>query len=175
MCRLLAAYLCVDAATLRIERGEHGKPRLASAHTLEFNLSHSGDALLLGVSRNLPLGVDLEAPRRVRPVRELARRFFDPDEAAALTALPEAMQQGAFLRLWTAKEAALKAHGRGIGFGLHRIAFELDAAGDIVGLRADDSPAPWQIVQLRPSPSHIGALAWQGPPCTVRAFIALEP
>ncbi len=169
---LLAAYVAAKAADLRIERGEHGKPRLAS-HRLEFNLSHSGGALLVGVSRRLPLGVDLETPRRLRPVLELARRWFDPAEAAALSALPDALRQIAFLRLWSAKEAVLKADGRGIGHGLHRVSFDLDTTGEIVALReADVASGPWQIVGQAPTPLHVGALAWTGSPVTVRSFLS---
>ena len=172
--KLLAGYLGADLTDLRIEHGEHGKPRLAGAHALEFNLSHSGGALLVGVSRSQPLGVDLEAPRRSRPVLDLARRYFDPAEATALAALPEVQRQRAFLRLWSCKEAVLKAHGRGIGYGLNRIVFELDAGGGVVRMRADapgNSPSPWQVVRLAPSALHLGALAWNGPPCAIRAFV----
>src|SRR5256885_15921185 len=58
---LLAAYLRVAPETLLFVRGEHGKPDLAG---LQFNLSHTGTALLLGVSREVELGVDLERTTR---------------------------------------------------------------------------------------------------------------
>ena len=165
---LLAAYLDQPIARVRIERGEHGKPRVADA-TLEFNLSHAGTALLLAVSRRIALGIDLESiQRKTRPAVELARRFFAPAEAMALAALPQSLQQDTFLRLWCAKEAALKAHGHGIGFGLERIEFALDAAGGV----APASGNPWRIVALVPAPDHIGALAWCGPVSRVRAFVA---
>src|SRR4051812_28027878 len=75
--RLLAGYAGLRSADLAFVRNEHGKPRLANA-TLEFNLSHSGDALLIALSKTHALGVDLEMPRRPRPVLELAGRYFDP-------------------------------------------------------------------------------------------------
>ena len=165
---LLAAYLdrCADA--IRIERGEHGKPRVADAR-LEFNLSHTSDALLLGVSRNLPLGVDLEsAQRHVRSASELARRFFHPSEAAALERVAEPGRQAAFLRLWCAKEAVLKAHGRGIGFGLDRVEFAINSSGAVVPSAGN----PWQVLALAPAPGYLGALAWRGPVSRVRAFVA---
>jgi len=165
---LLAAYLGQSGASVRIERGEHGKPSVAAAE-LEFNLSHAGGALLLGISRRIALGVDLESTRRrTRPVAELARRFFAPVEASALAALPQSLQQDTFLRLWCAKEAALKAHGRGIGFGLERFEFALDAAGGV----APAAGNPWQIVVLAPSPEHVGALAHAGLVSRVCAFVA---
>jgi 4'-phosphopantetheinyl transferase len=172
--QLLASYAERAPDTLRIERGEQGKPRLAGT-ALHFNLSHSAGALLLGISRDSELGVDLEsAARRTRAVPELARRWFASREADALSALPPAQQQAAFLQLWTCKEAALKCLGSGISFGLHRVEFELDTAGRVCGLRnAPASGQAWQVLALAPGPAHIGALAWRGKPAVVHAFTQL--
>ena len=173
---LLAAYLdCApDALPLRI--GEFGKPYLGAPPALEFNVSHSRNALLIGLSRSQPLGVDVETVGRQRPVQALADRFFAADEAAALRALDPDRRQQAFLALWSCKEAVVKAVGRGIGFGLGRVAFVLDAAGRTTRVNVIDSSAgsaaEWQIVALRPSAEHTGALAWRGPERAVRAFAA---
>jgi len=168
---LLASYLGCAPADLPIERDRHGKPRLADTG-LHFNVSHSAGAVLVGVSREQPLGVDLELSRRSRPVLDLARRYFHPGETAALMALPEARQQAAFLGLWSCKEALLKAQGRGIAFGLHRVAFALDTNGAVTGLQEIDGEvaADWSIQRLRPVAEATAALAWRGPDCSVRAF-----
>ena len=65
--QLLGTYLGQDPAGLDFRRDAHGKPRLAGGE-LEFNLSHSGSALMLAVCRRHAVGVDLEIPRRPRPV-----------------------------------------------------------------------------------------------------------
>src|SRR5579864_7855963 len=62
---LLAAYLATNSDGLSIERNATGKPYLRD-ESLQFNLSHSGDALLIGLSRAQPLGVDLEGGARAR-------------------------------------------------------------------------------------------------------------
>ena len=165
---LLAAYLDRPVETVRIERGEHGKPRVAGVK-LEFNLAHTGTALLLGVSRAIALGVDLESTqRKTRPAIELAQRFFSRDEAAALQATPESARQLAFLRLWCAKEATVKASGDGIASGLHRVEFALDAAGHV----APVSGSAWHLHELAPGPALIGALAHRGLVSRVRTFVA---
>jgi 4'-phosphopantetheinyl transferase len=166
--RLLAAYLGQPIHTLRIQRDDHGKPQLAGA-CLHFNVSHTASALLVGVSRDIPLGVDLEAVgRRTRAVAELARRWFAPGEAGALATLPEATQQLAFLRLWTAKEAVLKCSGLGISSGLDRVEFELASDGSLLGLR---DTASWQVRGLAPDGAHVGALAHRGETALVSAFV----
>ncbi len=172
---LLAGYLGCAPSDLPIERDRHGKPRLAEAG-LQFNISHSAGAVLVGLSREQPLGVDLELSRRSRPVLDLARRYFDPGETAALMALPESRQQAAFLGLWSCKEALLKALGRGIAFGLHRVVFALDAAtGAVTRLQAieGESAAEWSIRRLYPVAEATAALVWRGPECSVRAFQAV--
>ncbi|HET8940850.1 MAG TPA: 4'-phosphopantetheinyl transferase superfamily protein [Rudaea sp.] len=171
---LLASYAHRPVARLSIEHGAHGKPRLRDI-ALEFNLSHSASALLLGISQQQPLGVDIEARRRERPVLELARRWFDADEVAALESLPESLRQAAFMRLWSCKEAVLKAQGRGVGYGLNRATFDLDTSGAIASFRGvvgeSTSPA-WQVVGLTPAANVTGALAWCGPAHSVSAFVA---
>jgi len=173
---LLAAYLGCAADALRLSVGEHGKPFLADSHAFDFNVSHSGGALLVAIARAQELGVNIETQRRKRPVLDLARRFFAPGEASALAGLDEACRQIAFLRLWSCKEAVVKALGIGIGFGLARLQFGIDAAGEPVGLSVIHASAgaveDWHVVRLAPTGSHVGALAWRGPPRRVRAFAA---
>ena len=175
---LLAAYVGCRADELTLIRGEHGKPSLAEPPALEFNLSHTRGGALVGISREQALGVDIETRHRSRPVVELARRYFADTEAAALSRVAAPHRQVAFLRLWSCKEAVVKALGRGIGFGLARVAFALDADGEPIHLNVIDasagSIAEWQIVGLAPTRELVGALAWRGPIRPVRAF-AMRP
>lgn len=170
---LLAGYLNVPPDALKIEQTASGKPFVVG-EPIRFNISHSGGTLLLAVSLNQALGVDVETSRRQRPVLELAERFFAPAEADALRAMPQAFRQQAFLDLWSCKEAVLKAHGAGIRFGLHRITFELDSKGGVSRLLAIDSQAgaasQWHLARLAPLTQSTGALAWRGAPKRVRAF-----
>jgi 4'-phosphopantetheinyl transferase len=177
--RLLAPHVDCAPNELALQRGEHGKPHLQASAAIEFNLSHSHGAALVGLSRSQALGVDIETRHRSRPVLELARRYFAAGEADALAAIDPAHQQAAFLRLWSCKEAVVKALGRGIGFGLARLAFALDRAGgparlDVIDASAG-SVAEWQIVGLAPTLEHFGAVAWRGPARTLRVFAALPP
>jgi 4'-phosphopantetheinyl transferase len=66
----LAVYLGREPERIRLQEGEHGKPRLADPEgQLRFNLSHSAGLALVAVSGELEVGVDLE---RLRPKREQA-------------------------------------------------------------------------------------------------------
>ncbi|WOX47334.1 4'-phosphopantetheinyl transferase superfamily protein [Aeromonas sp. XH] len=120
--RLLAERLHCPPDALAFSIGEHGKPALRS-HSWQFNLSHSGEWLVLALCREGPLGVDIEMGLRRRPVLPLAERFYAPGEHRWLCSLPPQEQASAFYRLWARKEAVLKAHGAGIAAGLDKICF----------------------------------------------------
>jgi 4'-phosphopantetheinyl transferase len=113
------------------------------------------------------VGVDIESGTRQRPWLALAQRYFTPREYAALAALPPGRLASAFVELWSCKEAVVKALGRGIAFGLHRLGFAWAADGTLAGLREIDPDAgavdEWHVIRLAPGPGLVGALAWRGP------------
>ncbi|HSS08042.1 MAG TPA: 4'-phosphopantetheinyl transferase superfamily protein [Rhodanobacteraceae bacterium] len=173
--RLLMRYAGAERVP-DIARSERGKPYAPAHPDIDFNLSHAREHVLIAIARRQPIGVDLERVDRQIEIEDLARRFFAPAEADALEALPAPMRLVAFLRLWTCKEAVLKALGEGISFGLERVAFALDAAGmplGLAGLAAEAGhPADWQLALLEPAPGFLGAVAWRGGPRRIRAFLA---
>ena len=177
--RLLAGYLHTPHADLVIERDAHGKPHLvgANAARVQFNLSHSGSSMIVALSRDQAVGVDIEDGLRDRPWLALAERYFARAEFGRLSRLPEATLAEAFIDLWSCKEAVLKALGRGIAFGLHRLRFEWDARGQLAHLAGIDAEAgdaaDWQVVRLAPAAGVVGAVAWRGPPRPLLAFAAL--
>ena len=167
---VLGGYLGVAPDRVALLDGAHGRPGLGAGHetSLGFNWSHSGDRALIAVARGVVPGIDLERQRPRPRALELARRFFTADEAAALAALPDAARSAAFLRCWTAKEAVLKALGRGLAFGLHR----LSVAGSadqlaLTWLDGDDALA-WQLQPLAAGRHYVAALAWRGGPRQIR-------
>ncbi|MBL8298271.1 MAG: 4'-phosphopantetheinyl transferase superfamily protein [Rhodanobacteraceae bacterium] len=163
--RVLAAYRGCDEGELVLETGAHGKPALADA-SVAFNLSHSGTHAALVLASGVEVGIDLESPSRPRPHMALARRYFCEREAAALAAITDSERENAFLRLWTAKEAVLKALGRGLAFGLDRLEFDLATEPPRLRWIAADGgmPADWQVHALPLVQPVVGHLAWRGEP-----------
>jgi len=141
-----------------LHRDARNRPRLAQG---DAGWSHSHGRLLIAYADHGRIGVDVEArARRTDPMR-IARRYFAQEEVAALAVLDTDIRQHAFLRLWCAKEAVLKAHGGGIAFGLHTAVF--DAGGDgLRMLRCDPSLGhvdDWRLDLLEPEPDFIAVLA----------------
>lgn len=160
----LAEALRTPADALPLERGTRGRPRLgAPLHRTDVNWSHSGDGLLMARGDELRLGVDLELLRPRPRALEVANRYFAARECARLAALPESDRDRAFTRLWCAKEAVLKAHGRGLAFGLDKLVF--DADGDTWVLVDCDpalgTPLDWALHHFEPAPGYLAALAWR--------------
>ena len=105
-----------------IREGAQGKPEW-EIEGLYFNLSHSG-RMAACVIADRPVGLDVQERG---PCREaLARRFFAPAEQAELAAATD--RDGAFVRLWTMKEAWLKASGAGLSVPLGSFSVAADGA-----------------------------------------------
>lgn len=157
-------------------RGEHGKPFAPGLNGIEFNVTHSGRFGLLAIARGVAVGIDIESTHRQRPVDDIAERYYAPAEAAALKGLPEGQRLLSFLRLWTGKEAVLKALGHGLSFGLDRVEFLLDDDGAPCQLRhvdhADASQAGWCWQPIDIEDDYVAAIAWQGAPRRVRLLAA---
>ena len=171
--RVLAAYLGIDASAVALIDGEHGRPALAAVHdqSIGFNWSHSGDHALIAIARHLTPGIDLENVRPRPRALEIARRYFSAGEVAALTALPAVERSVAFLELWTAKEAVLKALGRGLAFGLHRLSVASEGTRLTLQELDGEDVQDWQLRRLTLDPTLLAALAWRGEARQVRLHL----
>ncbi|MGH8183015.1 MAG: 4'-phosphopantetheinyl transferase family protein [Rhodanobacteraceae bacterium] len=183
---MLAAYMGIPASQVVLDQNAKGKPRLQrvsarSGHAqrdeadgiLSFNWSHSGDYALIALARGGALGVDIERFGKKLRALEIAQRFFDPAEAVALAALDPAARDHAFIGLWCAKEAVLKAVGEGLSFGLARLAFRRQDAADWELVRVDPAlgdSVDWQFIGFDAAPGYRGALAWLGDMREIHAF-----
>lgn len=111
---LLGRALGQTPSALRFGRTSLGKPYLADA-SIQFNLSHSSQYALIGVCLESEIGVDTELISETSDYQGLAERYFAPEEVAWLAASPPDQQRNLFFRMWTVKEAFLKATGEGLG------------------------------------------------------------
>ena len=160
----LAPRLDCTPEAVPLQRTPHGRPHLLTPHARhDTSWSHSGQGLLVAHARDAVVGIDLEYQRPRKQVVALAQRYFHPDEAAWLDAMTgEAARQSAFIRLWCAKEAVLKAHGRGLAFGLDRLRFQ-ETEGSLQLVACDvalGQPSHWELRELVPRAGYRAALAW---------------
>ena len=94
--------------------GRNAEGRPVADPPVDVSLSHGGGWVAAAAHRHGRIGVDVEAVRPVSPA--LARRCLSAGELSWLEdAADAAARERRFLRLWTAKEAYLKAIGTGLG------------------------------------------------------------
>ncbi|MDO4709776.1 MAG: 4'-phosphopantetheinyl transferase superfamily protein [Pseudomonadota bacterium] len=151
-------------AQLPLYRDARGRPRLATPlDDIDINWSHSGEKLLVACGKDLMVGCDLEYIRPRPNALKLARRFFHPQETDWLASLPQTEREIAFLHLWCAKEAILKAHGHGLSFGLEKLCLSLAPTGLVITECHPQlgKPQDWQLSSFSPEPGYWAVLAWR--------------
>jgi 4'-phosphopantetheinyl transferase len=150
-----------DPRDIEFVRNEFQKPHLRTGPS--FSIAHSGDWVLLGVAPNGRFGIDVEAPRKLTNLFDLARIVFSTDEISELRSYPEADRLMAFFRGWTRKEAFTKAIGGGLSVPLKEftvtLAPEVDEALRWVAIPSEEN-VPWHVRPLPEMPGALSALSW---------------
>jgi 4'-phosphopantetheinyl transferase len=138
---LLSAYHPLIAPVQwQVNRSESGRPYLLTAQTpLSFNLTHTNDCLVFAFSQFADPGIDVECLSRAVEYENIAQRYFATQEYCELKQLPKAEQVEFFYRLWTLKEAAVKASGLGLARGLRQFQFSQPSAKSLSHLISTDS------------------------------------
>jgi 4'-phosphopantetheinyl transferase len=161
---ILARYQGIPAGDLAIQTLPEGKPYLADSGGLDlkFNLSHSGDLMVMGVSRQVEVGVDVEVHSDSLDWRQIARSYFQPAELETLEKIEGGeTQKVSFYLIWTMKEAYLKACGQGIAAGLRQTIVNLKMGFPPVFETlpgGDDEIRRWQVILFQPATGASGAV-----------------
>lgn len=112
--RVLSRYAHTSPQDIVFDYGNHGKPFLRdNTYQIHFNISHSDELAVIAVTVEQEIGVDIE---KMEPTFKdaVAKRFFSPQEYNELHALSEEEQVIGFYRIWSKKEAVIKALGEGV-------------------------------------------------------------
>jgi 4'-phosphopantetheinyl transferase len=160
--QLLGSVTGVDPAALAFDIGPQGKPSLAGPPGVgAFNLSHSDDiGLLLWAPGGGDWGVDVERLRAVPDADDVARLVFTPQECQEWAEGDAAGRTRRFLRLWTRKEACLKAIGSGLSIAPGRFAAGFAHQPVVIDLPLPDGDAAriW-VADLPSDDDSVAALA----------------
>ncbi|XP_062196028.1 uncharacterized protein LOC133899106 isoform X2 [Phragmites australis] len=113
----------IDPRSFEFKKNKFGKPEISWPSDdgwmdwpLHFNISHTSSLIACGIRMGTPIGIDIEEKKRktAKSILSLARRYFTPSEVDYLAKIPDPdAQQKEFIKLWTLKEAYVKALGRG--------------------------------------------------------------
>ena len=165
------------SADLAFRYGLRGKPEIdqpAEARTIRFNVSHRGALALYAFGREGEIGVDIEYLRDVPEALDDCANHFTPDETRLLEqAAAGGSGRECFFRLWTRKEAVIKAVGTGLSMPLD----EFDVSSQLL---ADDMwrkihvparpDADWSVRDLPVADEYLAALCIAGEPVELRFF-----
>lgn len=107
-----------DPSQAVIERDAHGKPSVKCIDGFHYNLSHSGQRVVIAYGSH-PLGVDVELVRSAADRERMAHRFFTDEERAYISRETDSTARAErWTRVWTMKESYLKYLGIGLSRGL---------------------------------------------------------
>jgi 4'-phosphopantetheinyl transferase len=175
--QILGKYLNSDPRAFKFDYATHGKPYLEErwqGHEISFNVTHSHNYILIAMSLDHQLGIDIEKIRHDRDHTALARRFFSKREQAELTTLSEEVKIRAFYSCWARKEAFVKAVGDGITYGLDT--FDVSVYPDVgkpsLNIHtsiADDKT--WSIINIPMDEDYMAALAVTSDTVSVRCWV----
>jgi 4'-phosphopantetheinyl transferase len=152
---ILGRYIGQKPASIVFKYTDKGKPSLSQSgfFPLSFNLSHSQERVIYGLSYFERIGVDLEYQRNIADVEKLAKRFFTSKEYQYIQSLNNLEKNQLFLKLWTAKEAYLKATGEGIAGGLEKIEVRIGERGEL------SYDPPWSLYNFLLEEGYYAAIA----------------
>lgn len=170
---LLGYYLDLPPHALVFTFGPYGKPSLSSTthqSTLQFNLSHSEQRIVIALHLQRSLGIDIEHLRPVTQLASLCRRCLTPIEAETMLPLDTEQSSRRFLQYWTAKEALLKAMGVGLTLPMDQIEVDLSLDGltcqplpvPVCRLQDSDDKATkesFHLYQWQPETNYLAAIA----------------
>ena len=164
---LLGRILGLPADQLRFAYDEFGKPSLIAEQglPLQFNLSHSGEVILIAITVDRAVGVDVEIIRTDLDVDSIAARFFSANEYKILASLTGQMRYEAFFACWTRKEAYLKARGVGLSLPLDQfdVSYLPTEEPRLLATRFDPAEAShWTLRALDLGGDYAAALAATG-------------
>ena len=158
---ILAKSTGVAPADLDFRFGKHGKPHLADGGPY-FNASDSGDVVVIALAP-AEVGVDIELVRPLGRRQRLARRICTDREIEALEQVPDHDRNALLLRLWTCKEAGLKAIGTGLSGGVRNVEVEIPVHDPPKLTRLIDESDGWTLLFPDLLPSLLCSVVVRGP------------
>jgi 4'-phosphopantetheinyl transferase len=176
---LLGNTLGVDPGKISLAQGPHGKPEIPTLNgtRLQFNVTHSKDTILIALSRQNPVGVDVEYIDQATDIMEVAQANFTETETASLATITDSeTRRRVFYTYWTRKEAIAKADGR----GLLLLLTSFDVTGESMHnqpVRVSESIGDGKehkdyfVSDLDLGTEAVGALALESPDCRLRKLI----
>jgi 4'-phosphopantetheinyl transferase len=167
--RVLSRYTASNEKVLRFRHTRLGRPILTTEHSrgrltnemIDFNVSHTGRVVMMGVVAGRRIGIDLEyVPQTGVMSGHDTDGWCTPEEQAWISGLAPAERPRGVLRLWTLKEAYAKARGLGLTLPFETFSFMFDSGGELdMWHPPRNADGRWWFLELEPLPGLLLAVA----------------
>lgn len=154
--QILSLYLNIKPKDIVFEYTQHKKPylHLPDHSRIQFNVSHSEDIAIYAVTLDHDIGIDIEKIKTSYDPK-VANRYFSQRENEALTHLTPEERIVGFYRVWSRKEALVKAVGKGLSIPLSSFSVSVNDTVETILLEN----VSWSILPLSIQDGFQSALA----------------
>lgn len=152
---LLAPMINRQASAIEFLYNDYNRPYLKG---IDFNLSHSGNRIIIAINPTGRIGVDIEKIRKVEP--SLAEICFTEEEKKYIFKSDD-LNLNSFFQLWTLKEAFIKADGKGMSYPLLDFYFKLDEKIEI-NFKNNINKSDWIFNTFEIDPDYKMSLCLEG-------------
>lgn len=153
--QIIALYLNTSAKSVEFGYTNHDKPYIkVPTTTIQFNLTHSHDLAVCALTLDHPIGVDIERVQ-LDDKSAVAKRFFSRHEVAELANASTEERRAGFYRIWSRKEAVIKAIGKGLAVPLSSFSVKLSHEPQCIELENNK----WHLYHLTIAEGYQSAVA----------------
>lgn len=166
--QIIAEYVDIDPKNLLFGYNPSGKPFLLNdspPHNLRFNMSHSKNMALYAISFGKEVGIDIEYMQKDIEFQQIIDRFFSQSEREYLQKINIDSRKEEFFKIWTRKEAILKALGKGLSFPLQMVNVPYKRSNFIFRINRDGNHGKnsfWNVQDLLPANNYVASVAIEG-------------
>ncbi len=160
----ISNYLNIEPEEINFVQNEYGKPMLQpelNEIDLQFNVSHSKHLGMFAFTKAHELGIDVESIQETPNLNEIIAMCFSDFEKEWFYKSEPGLQKELFYKVWTGKEAFIKAIGTGLSFPLKEIEFKINSKKiiEFKSINGDLSHRQkWDIFTFNPIPNFISSL-----------------
>ena len=169
---LLASYLDVKPADVKMGAHKKGKPYLIHERSIFFNISNSHDLCVFAFSCDSEVGIDIEKIRSLPDIDQLIEKNLTGRERAYFLKDPD-HKLNWFFRFWTFKESYLKAIGEGMRLTPENLEFLLqDGTIRLRSVNYGFDGIDWQFKEFNRAGNYTGTLTYTGKGSVIKEFSA---
>ncbi|HSD64457.1 MAG TPA: 4'-phosphopantetheinyl transferase superfamily protein [Ignavibacteriaceae bacterium] len=161
---IISKYLGVNSDQIKYSYNRFGKPVLPEDINfpgLNFNISHSESLGIIALVKQKQIGVDLERIIDLADLDDIIKLCFSKNEQGFFKDLEGLEKTKLFYKVWTGKEAFIKAIGKGFSFPLENISFELNINKEIIISEISDfqdNIDKWHVYNFSPEENYTSTI-----------------